>query len=243
MIEAKIDTHTHTIASIHAYSTLLENIQEAKKKGLTGLAVTDHAPGLGTGETFPKSYFGNMRKAIPDYVEGIRILKGVEANVMDHDGNLDMATSTFEKLDLVIASCHEKVVKPATIQVHDYIWGNIAKNPWVDIIGHCGNGNYDFSHEKIVKLFKEYDKIVEINSSSFPYRKNARENCRDIALLCKKYQVKVTISSDAHFATDIGNFTESIKMLESIDFPKKLIVNRNLETLLENLPKLKSKNI
>lgn len=239
MLEAKIDTHTHTIASIHAYSTLMENIQIAKKKSLTGLAVTDHAPGLGTGETFPKSYFGNMRKAIPEVVDGLRIIKGVEANVMDHDGNLDLPTSTFEKLDLVIASCHEKVVKPATIKEHDKIWENIAKNPWVDIIGHSGNGNYDFSHEKIIKLFKEYDKIVEINSSSFPYRKNARKNCRDIALLCKKYGVKVTISSDAHFATDIGNFTESLNMLEDIQFPQELIVNRNLDTLLEALPKIK----
>lgn len=32
MLEAKIDTHTHTIASIHAYSTLLENIHVAKEK-------------------------------------------------------------------------------------------------------------------------------------------------------------------------------------------------------------------
>ncbi|GBD68296.1 phosphatase [Tetragenococcus halophilus] len=238
MLEAKIDTHTHTIASIHAYSTLLENINVAQKKGLTGLAVTDHAPGLGVGETFPKSYFGNMRKAIPEIVNGIRIIKGVEANIMDYDGNLDLPTSTFQKLDLVIASCHEKVVKPASVEEHNQIWENIAKNPWVDIIGHSGNGHYDFSHEKIIKLFKEYDKIVEINSSSFPHRKNARKNCYDIALLCKKYGVKITISSDAHFATDIGNFAESFNMLKEIDFPEELIVNRNLETLIEALPKL-----
>lgn len=237
MLQAKIDTHTHTIASIHAYSTLLENIYAAKEKKLTGLAVTDHAPGLGPGETFNKSYFGNMRKAIPEFVHGIRILKGVEANVIDHEGNLDLPTSTFEKLDIVIASCHEKVVKPASSIEHDRIWENIAKNPWVDIIGHCGNGNYPFTHDKIIKLFKEYDKIVEINSSSFPYRKNARQNCREIALLCKKYGVKVSVSSDAHFVTDIGNFTEALTMLEEIDFPQELIVNRELETLLASLPK------
>lgn len=237
MLKAKIDTHTHTIASVHAYSTLLENIYAAKAKGLTGLAVTDHAPGLGIGETFPKSYFGNMRKAIPETVEGIRILKGVEANIIDHEGNLDLPVSTFKKLDLVIASCHETVVKPATIEEHNAIWTNIAKNPWVDIIGHCGNGHYPFSHEKIIKLFKEYNKIIEINSSSFPYRENAHVNCREIALLCKKYEVKVSVSSDAHFATAIGDFAEAFKMLESIDFPQELIVNSDINTLLAALPK------
>lgn len=237
MLQAKVDTHTHTIASIHAYSTLLENIRAAKEKNLTGIAVTDHAPGLGVGDTFPKSYFGNLRKAVPPIVEGIHVLKGVEANVIDHEGNLDLPVGTFKKLDLVIASCHEVVVKPATIADHDLIWENIAKNPWVDIIGHCGNGNYPFSHEKIIKLFKEYDKIVEINSSSFPYRKDARKNCREIALLCKKYQVKVTVSSDAHFVTDIGNFDEALAMLTAIDFPQELIVNRDFETLVQALPK------
>jgi putative hydrolase len=235
MLQAAIDTHTHTIASIHAYSTLLENIHAAKRRGLTGLAVTDHAPGLGLGTTFHASYFGNLRKAVPAVVEGIHVLKGVEANIIDHEGNLDLPTSLFQKLDLVIASCHESVVKPATSSEHDTIWRAIARNPWVDIIGHCGNGHYPFTHEKIIKEFKEYNKIVEINASSFPYRKDAAKNCRDIALLCKKYEVNVTVSSDAHFASNIGNFTAALVMLSDIDFPQHLIVNRDLETLTASL--------
>ncbi len=39
-----IDTHTHTIASGHAYSTVLENALAAKNKGLELLCITDHAP-------------------------------------------------------------------------------------------------------------------------------------------------------------------------------------------------------
>ena len=37
-----IDTHTHTVASGHAYSTLIENAKAASAKGLKALAVTDH---------------------------------------------------------------------------------------------------------------------------------------------------------------------------------------------------------
>lgn len=39
-----IDSHTHTIASGHAYSTILENALSAKNKGLKLLCTTDHAP-------------------------------------------------------------------------------------------------------------------------------------------------------------------------------------------------------
>ena len=40
------DTHTHTIASTHAYSTLLENVGYAKKAGLRAIAITDHGPAM-----------------------------------------------------------------------------------------------------------------------------------------------------------------------------------------------------
>lgn len=39
-----VDSHTHTIASGHAYSTILENALAAKNKGLKLLCTTDHAP-------------------------------------------------------------------------------------------------------------------------------------------------------------------------------------------------------
>ena len=53
------DTHCHTIASTHAYSTWMENIHAAKEAGLSYLAITDHGP------TMPGSpgrwYFKNLK--------------------------------------------------------------------------------------------------------------------------------------------------------------------------------------
>lgn len=40
----RIDTHSHTLASGHAYNTLREMAAMAAEKGLEGLAVTEHAP-------------------------------------------------------------------------------------------------------------------------------------------------------------------------------------------------------
>ena len=40
-----VDTHTHTVASGHAYSTLRENALFAAKKGLEAFCCTDHGPG------------------------------------------------------------------------------------------------------------------------------------------------------------------------------------------------------
>ena len=57
------DTHTHTVASEHAYSTLMENVQVAKSKGIKFLAITDH-----TGQMIgapSQAYFTCMQAGIP----------------------------------------------------------------------------------------------------------------------------------------------------------------------------------
>ena len=52
------DTHAHTLASGHAYSTIKEMAAAAKAKGLKALALTEHAPEMpGTCGLF---YFQNL---------------------------------------------------------------------------------------------------------------------------------------------------------------------------------------
>ena len=82
------DLHIHTVSSGHAYSTVMENVRAAADKGLEMIAITDHGPAMPGG---PHEYhFGNMQ-VLPDELFGVRILKGVEANVIDRAGNLDLS--------------------------------------------------------------------------------------------------------------------------------------------------------
>ena len=37
------------------------------------------------------------------------------------------------------------------------------------------------------------------------------------------------VNSDAHYKTSLGSYAVSLKMLEDIEFPKKLILNANLD--------------
>ena len=79
------DTHTHTISSGHAYSTLDELVKEASKKGLEVIAITDHTPAMpGGAHAF---HFANLR-IIPKEMYGVRILRGAETNIMDYEGHI-----------------------------------------------------------------------------------------------------------------------------------------------------------
>ena len=44
--DVELDMHTHTIASGHAYGTILEMIKEASEKEMKLIGIKDHAKGV-----------------------------------------------------------------------------------------------------------------------------------------------------------------------------------------------------
>lgn len=224
------DTHVHTLACGHAYSTIMENVHWAAQKGLSFIGITEHAPEM---HDAPQSSFFRNLYSLPDRIEGVNILKGAECNIMDYDGRLDLSEKLLRELDWVIASYHNPICLPGTLEQNTLGWLRIAENPDVDVIGHCGDGRYAFELEKVIKKFKEYEKIVEINAHSFVVRPGSDINCREIARCCAKYQVPVVVSSDAHFCMDVGNVMASVQMLEEIGFPEELVLNADHDRFLE----------
>lgn len=223
------DTHTHTLASTHAYSTLLENVAYAKKVGMKFIANTDHCPALAGA---PQLWYFHNQKAFPEVIDGVGVLKGCECNILDFKGTLDMTPKDLERLDWVIASFHHQVCEPGSFDDHTRAYLEVAKNPHVDVIGHCGDERFHFDYERVIPVFKEYGKLVEINNHSFVTRLGSDVNCREIARLCKKYELQIVVSSDAHFCTEIGHFPTALEILQEIDYPEHLVMNADLDRFL-----------
>ena len=219
------DLHTHSIVSGHAYSTLLENINYCAEKGIKILGTSEHAP------TMPGAphywYFGNM-KVVPRVINGVTILRGCEANILDIDGSLDMTAESSRNLDYMIASFHEPVFKPKSKEENTAAILNVMdKYDKVEILGHLGNPNYELDYEAIVKKAKEKNIMIEINNSSLlgSSRVGSDVNCKKVALLCREIGTKVILTSDSHINTCIGVFNKGIELLEEIQMPKELVMN------------------
>ena len=219
------DLHTHSIVSGHAYSTLLENINYCAEKGIKILGTSEHAP------TMPGAphywYFGNM-KVVPRVINGVTILRGCEANILDIDGSLDMTDESSRNLDYMIASFHEPVFKPKSKEENtEAILNVMDKYDKVEILGHLGNPNYELDYEAIVKKAKEKNIMIEINNSSLlgSSRVGSDVNCKKVALLCREIGTKVILTSDSHINTCIGLFNKGIELLEEIQMPKELVMN------------------
>lgn len=220
-----LDTHTHTLASGHAYSTIRENAHMAAKKGLELLAITDHAPYmLGTSHDY---YFQNLR-VVDRNAYDVPLLLGVELNILDTKGNVDMEMWVLKKMDIAIASMHTPCMRPGSREENTQAVLNVMKNPYVNIIGHPDDPRYPLDYLAVVQAAKEYGVLLEINNSSLTpggVRKDAKELDARMLKLCMQYQVPIVMGSDAHVDTEVGNHRFAIALLEELQFPEELVVN------------------
>lgn len=234
-----LDTHTHTLASTHAYSTVLEMAKYASEQGMEAIAVTDHAPAIPDGAH--PWHFLNL-KALPREICGVKILYGAEVNILDLEGNIDLDEDILKKLDVVNASIHAPCYKDKDAKDHTSAYLAVVNNPLIDIICHSGSPAFSYDYEKIITLAKKNGKLIEINNHSFFVRQASIPNCRKIAELCKEKEVGIVVTSDAHITFDLGDYTRALDMLREIDFPEKLIMNRDLKSF-ENFMEEKGKKL
>jgi putative hydrolase len=230
------DTHTHTVGSTHAYSTILENAKVASERGLKYLAITDHSPN--DVDSPHIWHFTNMKLVVDRVIFGVKMIYGIEVTVTDKFGNVNLDDENLRAQDWVIASIHYPIEG-----VTDYseIYTALANNPLIDIIGHPANAFYPYDYDRILPLFKANNKLIEINDSRIVHR-GKRADYKTLALKCKEHGVPVIVNSDAHFCNRVGDFEGAISVLEEADFPAELIVNASEETF-KNYLKLRGKDL
>lgn len=226
-----IDMHTHTTASGHGYSTLQENIAAAKEAGLTVLGLSEHGMAMPGG---PHEYFFGNYKCIPREYDGLRLLCGVEANIMDRDGTLDMEESLISRVDYAIASLHIPCIRPGSIEENTQTLLNAMKNPYVKIIGHPDDSRYPLDFEELVRASAREKVALEVNNSSLhpkSARTGGRENITALLRACKRQGVPVLLGSDSHISYTVGRFDAALALLRELDFPEELVLNTRQDSI------------
>lgn len=254
MIKIKTDTHTHTLASGHAYSTIEENLRAGKEQGLELVGITDHFSSFFVPSTdFACFGFFINKKALPEVWHGVRLLFGAEVDIIDLKGNLfghdlyipypnkNGVKLTYEegilnRLDYLIASVHYKdFAANSTVVENTELYIKALEHENVKILGHIGRSGLEFDIDEVVKAAKSLNKMIEINEASFGHGETVRERCLKVALACAKYGTKIAVNSDAHSSFEIGKFPNTENFLDEIDFPVELIGNRDAETFLSTI--------
>ena len=229
MIRDVRDLHTHTLASGHAYSTILEMAQAARDKGLQLLAMTEHGPAMRG--SCQHTYFENI-KVIPRERFGVRTLFGVELNILDPEGHVDIEERLLPAMDICVASLHIPCYAPRSMEENTNAYIRAMENPYVNIIGHPDDPRYPIDLKAVVEAAKENHVILEMNNSSLAptsFRKATKEGYLEFLELCQSYDQPIIMDSDAHVDIDVGNHCYVSEILEEAQFPEHLIMNTDVE--------------
>lgn len=226
-----VDLHTHTVACDHAYSTINDYVLRAEKNGIAMFATTDHGPDL---EDAPHPWhFGNLR-VVPHVVDGIAILRGIEANIRA-DGTLDLEDQYLQKLDIVLAGFHPNL-PPSNEQEHTRLLKKVIESGKVDIITHIGNPQYPINVREVLECAKANNVAVELNSSSgINTRRGSHDNCVAVAKMAKEIGNVISLGSDAHVCYFLGNFKEAEAVIEEAALSYDQIINTSPMKVLDFL--------
>ncbi|HUM84798.1 MAG TPA: phosphatase [Lachnospiraceae bacterium] len=244
-MEYVVDAHCHTIISGHAYSTMREMARAAHEKGLLALGITEHGPKV-PGCMINPYYIRNTRM-IDRHMEGVELLLGVEADILNAEGELDVSEHDLSYCDIVIASIHKasydhfdsRVIAENEVMRAYFA---VLANPMVDIIGHPDDGAFAVDFDELAKEAKRTGKLLEVNNNSLDprcSRLNGPENIRKLLAACRKYEVPVACNSDSHVDQLVGCHENSYRLFEEIGFPEELVVNASVDKLKQHLHKFR----
>jgi len=228
----EVDTHTHTISTGHAFSTILENVQMAKKLNLKGLCITDHGPSRPDSPSI--EYFKMLAsRYLPEKIDGIKIFTGSEMNIVSEDGDVDLPENIYKNLDFNIIAFHNQTYYSSNSKTKNTkAMINALKKEYINGIAHPGDPYfpYPIELEDIIKASSDYKKAVELNNNVLKRGEIWINYYKDMLNLCLKHKVKIFISSDAHFSYYIGDFNIAVNLLENFDSRiKEMIINKKIE--------------
>lgn len=244
----KADYHIHSIYSKnnHGKSTIKEIVEASVKLGLEEIAISDHGPKhflFGIKEknlVKVKNEILEMRKKYPQ----IKILQGVESNILSYNGDTDISDEVIKNCDIILCGYHagvafssfkdvwnfyimnflakfNKKLKEKQIEKNTKAIVNAINKNNIHILTHPGD-KIPVNIEEIAKVAEKNDVMLEINNH------HTHLSIEEIKI-ASKYNVNFVIGSDSHIKDNIANFDNALKRAKSAGLDLKRIINIHID--------------
>lgn len=222
---------------------LEEMAMAAEKAGRRWLLLTDHSSGLGVARGLSPERIRDQGRRIDEWNtsgKGIRILKGIEAEIMA-DGSLDLPDDVLFELDVVVAAVHSSLRQDREKITRRY--KKALANPYVHILAHPTGrliGERDGTSPDWEAVLAEAVKtgtILELNAN--PYRLDLPEG---LAARACELGAFFAISSDAHSEKQLEYMHFGVSLARRAWIPPERIVNTwDVDKLLQWVKKKPSR--
>lgn len=208
----RVDYHMHTYFS-DGESSVQEYASKAQELGLEEIAITDH---VWQSSEWVDEYVDEIDRV--NQASSVVIHSGLEAKVIDTQGNVDVSPADAEKVDFIMGVVHR--YQPAADEPEDDILNFSAaeaavrereltiallQNEVVDVVGHPTRTYYKFFFGKGTSDHFPQEHLNEMIDASkatgTPLEYNARlptEVRKRLLDLYVRSDVQFTVGSDAH---------------------------------------------
>ena len=228
------DYHLHTYAS-DGRATVREHFDRAAALGISEIAITDHSfCSLVCCQTEEK--FAAQRREIDELSgHGVRILQGVEANILGEDGKIDVPDEIIRRCDILLAGFHRFLALTAVNSATRYVLVNgflaepfkqnmvdintrsfinaINKYP-IDVISHLGHRT-PVNYGEVARAAKTRGVYIELNEKHILDTHGIVKAIGDIV----DSGVNFIVGTDAHSAKKLGDFGAVEKFVVKYGIP------------------------
>lgn len=230
------DYHTHTTYT-HGKSTIEENVKQAENLGLKEIAITEHSY---KGHNHIRQ--GDLEKMRDDINSikdkyRVKILLGIEANLISPNGDIDISDEELRGLDIVVLGFH-RFTKVGVKNFFKFVLPNLLnKKPSkkqiernteayihamdkhrVNILAHPGYAGCEVDYVRLAEECAKRGIYIELNGKRINFSEE-----QFIAMA--KTGVNFIIDSDAHRWQNIGKNHRAFNMIEKCKIPHEQIVN------------------
>jgi DNA polymerase (family X) len=194
------DLHMHTDYS-DGRDTLEAMVQTCRRLGYEYIAITDHSPRSVASRKLSLTSIARQAEQIAELRErypDIAILHGCEVDILP-DGRLDFPDRILERLDIVLASLHERAGQSGEQLLRRYALA--MKHPLVTLITHPTNRlvpnkpGYDLDYDALFQTAVDTHTFLEVDGSPAHLDLDGALSRRAIAV-----GATLAVSSDCHRA-------------------------------------------
>lgn len=249
------DYHTHSNYS-DSQSSIRANVEAAIAIGLKEIAITDHGFNIMSHllSLTPKKLIKQQREIelLRNEFPNIKILSGIEANLISIDGILDLKLNEFSQFDIVNVGYHSFSF-PKTFNDFSKLYfnsykGNLLKNYMpskdvlarntkayissikkypISVIAHLNN----FCKVNVVEFCKacyDYGTMIELNSKHIDIGLDDFDK-----ILSTK--VQIIANTDSHKASRVGDFSKIEDFLKLSNVPLSVLANYDKKPVFKHI--------
>lgn len=230
----KVDLHIHSIASGHALNTVNEILSYAEKIGMTHIAITDHGPDM---EGAPYEGYFEVSDMMYAKKKNMKIYMGIEANILDVDGTIDIHEPYISMQKIVSVGIHDKTSYIGKSQKeHTSALMTVIEKKECHIITHPWREQFPVDIDTVTKAAIRQGILLELNDRIFRQPTDALITAYSKLInIVKKEGGFLIIGSDSHIRETIGNDSHIMAVKEELGLIPEIVINNYPEILEEML--------